>query len=191
MEPNHYSEIGELLRLAREESNLSKDSVSRILHIRARYLDALEEGRLHELPGLAYTRGYLQAYAAFLGLDKDEILRRFEETEALLGRKNFYFPQVFSKEKSPNRWIIWGSLALGLISYCLWEVLLHPVPEPISEVEKLSERQPPETNPHVHVSIETLHSVACLRRQGAYYPPCTMALLHSRHVSVMELKIQK
>jgi cytoskeleton protein RodZ len=165
-----HSEIGKLLRIARTQSRLSVEQVSALLHIRVRYLQALEEGRLGELPGLTYTRGYLQSYAAFLGLDKDEILRRFEEMEALLGRKGFYFPQVFSRDKSPNRWMIWGSLAAAMLVYALWALSLQTSAPRISQVERL-----PANSAQVLVSAKTLRDVACLQSQDVLYPPCTMA----------------
>ncbi len=185
-----YGEIGKLLRSSRMQSRISLDQASHLLHIRVRYLEALEEGRLAELPGLTYTRGYLQSYAMFLGLDKDEILRRFEDMESLLGRKSFYFPQVFSKDKSPSRWMIWGSLAMAFVVYALWSVFLHPAPVRISQVERLFIPRP-----EVVLSAATLHDVACLQSQDVLYPPCTMAKepffsmipRHGHIRSVMEL----
>lgn len=185
-----YGEIGQLLSAERIRLRLSIEQASQMLHIRTRYLEALEEGRLHELPGLTYTRGYLQSYAAFLGLDKDEILRRFEEMEAVLGRKNFYFPQVFSKDKSPNSWMIWGSLGAAMFVYAVWSVLLSPLPMRLSQVEKM-----PPADTRAIISVETLRDVACLRTLDVLYPPCTMAKkpffsiipLRSQGVSIVEL----
>ena len=194
METNHYNDIGELLRTARTQMRMSTDQASRLLHIRVRYLEALEDGRLSELPGLAYTRGYLQSYATFLGLDKDEILRRFEEMEAALGRKNFYFPQVFSKEKTPNNTVVWGSLGLALAVYALWAVLSHSAPERVSQVETMPVSGPV-SGALVHISMSMVRDVACLRMLDVLYPPCTMAKLpsyslmpmHGQNVSIMEL----
>jgi cytoskeleton protein RodZ len=190
-----YSEIGTLLRSAREETRLSIDQAARTLHIRVRYLDALEEGRLSELPGLTYTRGYLQAYASFLGLDRDEILRRFEEVESALARKNFYFPQVFSKEKTPNRWLIWGGLALAVLAYVFWARMLHPQMPRISVVEAIQE-EPVKKSP---VVADNDKDVACLQAQDGYYPPCiwdkepvfNLIPLHYQINSVMELRISE
>jgi len=47
------------------------------LRIRESYLDAIERGELEALPGPAYQLGFVRAYARILGLDGDEILRRF------------------------------------------------------------------------------------------------------------------
>ena len=176
-----YKEIGTLLRVAREQTRMSVDQAARLLHIRMRYLEALEQGRLDELPGLTYTRGYLQAYASFLGLDKEEILRRFEEVENALSRKSIYFPQVFSKEKTPNYWIIWGGLALALLAYIFWAVVLRTPVAKISMVESI--RQSPE-------KINYAGDVACLRVQEVLYPPCTMVWEHRFDLLPMRSQIK-
>jgi transcriptional regulator with XRE-family HTH domain len=192
VETDSYVEIGKLLRAARVQMRMSIDQASHLLHIRVRYLEALEEGRLAELPGLTYTRGYLQSYAAFLDLDKDEILRRFEEMETLLGKRNFYFPQVFSKEKSPDRWAIWGSLGVAVLVYAIWSVFLQPASTRISQVEKM-----PYLASQFTFSVQILRDVACLQSQDILYPPCTMAKMpffsmipmHGQLKSIMDLAI--
>jgi cytoskeleton protein RodZ len=171
MEADSYSEIGTLLRVAREERNLTREQVSHMLHIRLRYVEALEQGRLSELPGVAYTRGYLQAYAMFLGLDKDEILRRFEQVEGLLSQRGFYFPQAFSKEKSPPALFVWGGIGAAVTVYLLWLVLLQTPTAPVSIVDKFPENKP---NPG-RLSAQAAMDVACLKPQDVLYPPCTAA----------------
>ena len=52
-----------------------------------RYLEALEEGRIGELPGNAYALGFLRTYATALGLDTNEIARRFKAEAAAVNRK--------------------------------------------------------------------------------------------------------
>ena len=61
--------VGEILRHAREDQNLTLDQVSKALHIRARFLEALEATDIRALPSLAQSRGFLRLYAEHLGLD--------------------------------------------------------------------------------------------------------------------------
>jgi cytoskeleton protein RodZ len=62
-------EIGrEMLRL-REQFNLTPQEVAERIHIRPRYITAMEEGRYDQMPGKVYARGYIQTYAEFLGMD--------------------------------------------------------------------------------------------------------------------------
>ncbi|HLJ58739.1 MAG TPA: RodZ domain-containing protein [bacterium] len=65
--------IGERLRNAREARGLSLDDVEAATRIRRRYLEALEEEAFDRLPGPAYVRGFLNAYASHLGLPPEEI----------------------------------------------------------------------------------------------------------------------
>jgi cytoskeletal protein RodZ len=62
-------EIGSALREARERKGLSFPQVEEDTKIRARYVRALEEEDFGVLPGATYTKGFLRAYADYLGLD--------------------------------------------------------------------------------------------------------------------------
>ncbi len=70
--------IGEQLRKARLERKLSLDEVARATHIRAHYLAALEKNDFASLPSPAQARGFLRAYAGFLKLDAEEMLKTQE-----------------------------------------------------------------------------------------------------------------
>jgi cytoskeleton protein RodZ len=62
-------EIGPALREARERRGLAFGDVEADTAIRTRYIKALEEEQFHVLPGATYTKGFLRAYAEYLGLD--------------------------------------------------------------------------------------------------------------------------
>lgn len=62
-------EIGERLRRRREELGLSLRDAQTATKIRQRYLEALEEGDDSVMPGYVYAKGFLRAYASYLGLD--------------------------------------------------------------------------------------------------------------------------
>lgn len=72
-------EIGRLLRETREKLGLTHEEIERSTRIRARYLEALEQGDLSSIPSPVQARGFLRNYADFLGLDPDEILRMYGE----------------------------------------------------------------------------------------------------------------
>jgi len=73
--------IGQQLRETREAKSLTLDQVSREIRIRTRYLQALEEGNLGELPSAVHVRGFLRSYADFLGLNADELLETLRHPE--------------------------------------------------------------------------------------------------------------
>ena len=72
-------EIGQLLRQARDAKELSLADVEQETHIRQRYLNALETGDWDELPNQVAARGFLRAYAHFLGLDADDLVDQAQE----------------------------------------------------------------------------------------------------------------
>ena len=82
---NIYIEIGKTLRSQRETLGLTLPDAERYTHVRMRYIEALEEGRLEDLPSLVQGRGMLNNYAHFLELDTDVMLSRF--ADALQARR--------------------------------------------------------------------------------------------------------
>lgn len=71
--------VGETLRRTRLAKKLELQDVAAYLCIRARFLDALENGNTKELPGDAYAQGFVRSYAAYLGLDADKTVARYKQ----------------------------------------------------------------------------------------------------------------
>lgn len=65
---------GETLRRAREAQGFSLAEVANALKLNVRQVEALEAGRFDDLPGLAFTRGFLRNYARLLKLDVAPLL---------------------------------------------------------------------------------------------------------------------
>ncbi|MBC9786016.1 helix-turn-helix domain-containing protein [Heliobacterium chlorum] len=63
------SNLGLVLKQAREQKQLSLHQVENETNIRLAYLMALEDGNYDELPGRVYGIGFLRSYAKYLGLD--------------------------------------------------------------------------------------------------------------------------
>ncbi len=76
-------ELGTSLREARTRQGLDIPQAELATKIRAKYLRALEEEHFDVLPAETYVKGFLRAYADFLGLDGqlyvDEYESRFAE----------------------------------------------------------------------------------------------------------------
>ncbi len=70
--------VGSILRGARMAAGLDLVAVSDALRIRFKHLDALERGEHAGLPGKTYAVGFVRAYAEHLGLDPEELVRRFK-----------------------------------------------------------------------------------------------------------------
>ncbi|MGB2511351.1 helix-turn-helix domain-containing protein [Leuconostoc suionicum] len=68
------NQIGEQLKAARLEKQLSLDDIQEITKIQRRYLLAIEENNLSVLPGDFYVRAFIRQYALAVGLHPDELL---------------------------------------------------------------------------------------------------------------------
>ena len=69
--------LPERLYAARERKGVDLYRAERDTKIRARYLAALERGEYGELQGDVYTKGFLRNYAAYLGLDTEEVIAQW------------------------------------------------------------------------------------------------------------------
>ncbi len=112
---------GALLVDARKRKGLSVSDAAGALRIRQVYLEAIEQGRLSDLPGAAYALGFVRTYAEYLGLDGNEIVRRFKDEADELGRKTeLVFPLPLSEGRFPGRIVILVSIGLALFIYGVW-----------------------------------------------------------------------
>ena len=73
------SQLGARFREARETRGLTLAQVAAGTRILPRYLQALEEGDLEQLPGDVYARGFIRNYAQYLGLPADELLQYYRQ----------------------------------------------------------------------------------------------------------------
>jgi cytoskeleton protein RodZ len=71
------ADVGAMLRDRRIELQQDIDTVARQTHIKVGYLKAIEEGRRRELPGAAYTIGFVRSYADYLGFDGNRLVNDF------------------------------------------------------------------------------------------------------------------
>lgn len=74
-----FMEIGTKLKEAREEQNISLDSLQETTKIQKRYLVAIEEGNFKILPGKFYARAFMKEYATAVGLDPNELLAEYSD----------------------------------------------------------------------------------------------------------------
>lgn len=67
--------IGETLKQRRNELNLSLKEAETATSIRIAYLQAIEENDVNKLPSSIHAFGFLKQYAAYLGLDGEQMIR--------------------------------------------------------------------------------------------------------------------
>lgn len=74
--------MGDTLRRSREAQGLSIPEVAGALKLHPRQIEALEAGNFAQLPGLAFTRGFLRNYARLLKIDPAPLLAGLQSPEA-------------------------------------------------------------------------------------------------------------
>jgi cytoskeleton protein RodZ len=129
------------LRAARERLGWAIEDVSAALRIRLPHLEALEEGRIDQLPGNAYAVGFLRTYARALGLDPDEIARRFKaEASDVNRRTELVFPAPVPQRGMPAGAMILLGVVLAIGAYAGWYRLSGEGRLPAEVVAPLPER---------------------------------------------------
>ena len=117
-------DIGSVLRTARVQAGLELRDVAAMLKIRYVFMLAIEDGRYHELPGTAYAVGFVRAYADYLGLDCDAVVRRFKDEVAnKVSQPGLYFPTPVPEGRVPGGTILLFSVVLACLVYGGWYVL--------------------------------------------------------------------
>jgi len=69
--------FGEELKRQRLLREVSLESIAAATKISVRHLQALERGDSEKLPAPVFTRGFIRAYAAHLGLDPEEMVNAY------------------------------------------------------------------------------------------------------------------
>jgi len=135
---------GDELRIARERLGIDLSHAAEVLRIRVAHLQALEEGRLSALPSPAYALGFLRTYATALGLDPEEMVRRFRAEAIDVGQKTeLAFPTPVPERGLPTGAIALLSVVLLAGVYAGWYRLSGEGRLPAETVPPIPERLAP------------------------------------------------
>jgi cytoskeleton protein RodZ len=119
--PSDAPRVGADLRAARHRLGWELPEVAAGLRIRLPYLEALEDGRIADLPGNAYALGFLRTYGTALGLDADELSRRFKAEAAAVNRKTeLTFPVPVPERGVPAGAVVLLGAILAVGAYVGW-----------------------------------------------------------------------
>lgn len=164
---NSAMAVGELLKAARINRGEEVRDVAARLRIRYRYLEALEEGKIDELPGQAYVLGFIRAYAKHLDLDGEEIVRRFKQVAGGTEDKtNLVFPSPIPDTGIPGGALLFIGLFVSVLAYGVWYLntsddgagsgLVSPIPDRLAQLTKGSQKEsePAEDTPSEDVMVE-------------------------------------
>jgi len=113
--------VGDELRMRREEAGHTTHELAEAIRIQRRFLEALEAGRLEDLPGTVYALGFLRTYAEYYGLNGDEFVTRFkEETEGYRREQDYSLPEPIEEAKVPTAAIVILAIVLAVGAYVAW-----------------------------------------------------------------------
>ena len=132
--------IGNYLRREREIRKISLREVANHTRVREHLLKAIEEDQFQLLPSATYIKGFLLTYANYIGLDPNDVIRRYE---------NFLKGEpVRHTEVPPEKKILWnrkhllmigGVIVASLIALYFFLYLSKPAVESISVKPKTEE----------------------------------------------------
>ena len=109
------------LYAARERLGWTLQAMADHLRIKAAHLEALEAGDLARLPGNAYALAFVRTYASALGLDAEEMLRRFRTEAAHVNQRiRLDFPAPVPERGLPAGAMVLLGLVLSIAAYAGW-----------------------------------------------------------------------
>lgn len=138
------SRVGAELRAARQRLGWQLPDVAASLRIRLPFLQAIEDGRIADLPGNAYAVGFLRTYAATLGLDAAEVARRFRaEAQEVNQKTELAFPAPVPDRGVPAGAVVLLGVLLAVGAYAAWYGLSGEIRAPAPTVSAVPERLAP------------------------------------------------
>ncbi len=154
--------VGDELRMRREEAGQTIQDVSEAVRIQRRYLEALEAGRLEDLPGTVYALGFLRTYAEHFGFNGDEFVTRFkEETEGQRRVQDYILPEPIEEARVPTAAIVIVASVRTGGAYVAWyrlrpqeAVITGGFPEVPVHLATVAEETAPAPQPVVTAPVE-------------------------------------
>lgn len=109
-------EVGELLRKAREDQQLSISEIAEKTNIKSEYLHAIETGDESVFPAEVYLRGFLRSYAKSLGVSPDQIIDRYDQNSMdIPSSSQPKLSRVEKRRAARRKKRIWFGVGLGVI----------------------------------------------------------------------------
>lgn len=161
--------LGQRFQQLREETGLSVEAVAAKLHIAAKYVRAIEDGRYVDIPGLVYARQFVRLYADYLGLQADTAMERFDHEYRVVSKTSrLPRPLPPARVSTEHPWLrrhfrfVLASLIVAVVlAYISWQAyrLFTPprllVTEPPTDITTSQNqiRVSGQTEPNVTVAI--------------------------------------
>jgi cytoskeletal protein RodZ len=133
------STFGEELRRERKLRRIALREVAEATKVNLRYLEALERNDFQHLPGGVFNRGFVRAYAQYIGIDPDAMVNAYlmeEQAQAVQGKaqdRHLFHrsqqgrvpqPAEAGADRKPRshllRYALWGALVVALALLLGW-----------------------------------------------------------------------
>ncbi|MGC2744131.1 MAG: helix-turn-helix domain-containing protein, partial [Candidatus Angelobacter sp.] len=98
---NAMGVFGDRIRREREMRGITLDEITESTKISRRHLEALEGEHFDQLPGGVFNKGFVRAYARFLGIDEDQAVADYATASNEQPEPENKFPLQIHEE--PNR----------------------------------------------------------------------------------------
>ena len=139
--------LGAELRTARQAQGWELPQLAASLRIRQSYLEAIEAGRVADLPGTTYALGFVRAYASALGLPGEEVAKRFrsETTQAHGEQPALRFPAPVPQRGVPAGALMLLGVAILAAAYGGWYWVTEHRATPVEVVPPIPDRMATDT----------------------------------------------
>jgi len=110
--------LGDILKNRRRRKGVSLEQAEEVTHVRMRFLEAIEKDSWDELPSDIYSRGYVERYSEYLGLNKKELLERFDRERHLYRLTNHEIVLTKSNKPLTTMWLFTPkifAISMGLL----------------------------------------------------------------------------
>jgi cytoskeleton protein RodZ len=124
---------GASLRARREARGLSLLDVYAHVRVPVQYIEAMEQGRIHELPVKTYVFGFIRTYCEFLGLDPEPYIDNYRTCTQTRHAASRFLPNTVSVQAGRRpRWmtelIAWGAICgILVLSWFTFNVVVRPL----------------------------------------------------------------
>lgn len=111
------SEIGAQLRSARTKKGLSLEDVATKTLIQPRFVTAIEQGKIEELPEALYVRGFIRRIAEVIGLNGESLAESFPLGQPQSGSSNAKLIGVNGPTLRPwHLYVLYFALVMGAVA---------------------------------------------------------------------------
>jgi len=119
--------LGEKLAKKRISLGLDPKDIEKAIRVRAKHIEAIENGRYDSLPPDVYVRGFVRNYANFLKLDPDKVMKLYERERGLIEnvRKAKAGAPIVKPLATPKIVITPKTITVGAIVFAALSIFLY------------------------------------------------------------------